>query len=197
MQLRSIRALVACLFFCAASATAQVQIAVANPNGAPLKDALVIVQSLEPSEHELFRALTDEAGKIPQHNLEPGLYRAICVFPYSRWRSDVREFLVNTGPVKLQMQLPAKVVEEAITVSVGTLTVHVLDAKGQPVAGARVLVRDVEADADSEHWGTTNAQGVVSLELTSTTAVLVVVYRDQLYTFPVQTWETERTVRLK
>jgi hypothetical protein len=191
------RCLMAWLLFCASYATAQVEITVTSSAGAPLKDALIIVQSLQPGEHELFRALTDEGGKIPARDLDPGLYRAIGTFPYSRWQTEVREFLVSKAPVKVQLQLPEKTVVDATTVSVGRLTVHVLDAKGQPVTGARVLVRDAEAHADSEHWGTTNAQGVTTLELTSTTAVLVVINRDQLYTFPVETWETERTVRLK
>jgi hypothetical protein len=64
------------------------------------------------------------------------------------------------------------------------------------VQGARVLVRDDEANPQSEHWGTTDAQGQTSLELTLNPAVFVVAYQDRVYTFPANAYDTERTLRL-
>jgi hypothetical protein len=189
--------LATCLMGSLPCVAAQVSVTAANPNGTPLKDALVIVQDLQHQDHELFRALTDEQGNIPVHTLSPGLYRAIGTYPYSHWQTDVREFLVNDTAVKVQLRLPQAESLDATTVSIGTLTVHVLDASGHPAAGARVLVRDADANPDSEHWGTTNAQGTTTLELSLTPAVLVVVYRDQLYAFPTGGLDTERTLRLK
>jgi hypothetical protein len=175
----------------------QVQITVADARGQPLKNALVIVQDLNHKEHELFRTLTDDAGAIAPHELAPGLYRAIGTYPYSHWRTSIREFLVRDTPVKVELQMEAAEGLDDLPVSIGTLTVHVQDANGQPAAGARVLVRDAEAHPSSEHWGTTNAQGTTTLDLSDTPSTLVVVYRDQLFTFPTDAWDTERTLRLQ
>jgi hypothetical protein len=191
------RTLAVCLIGCVPSVGAQVAIHVTDLGGKALQDALVIVQDLQHQDRELFRALSDAQGNIPPHALGPGLYRAIGTYPYSHWQTDVHEFLVRGDAVKVQLRLPETDSLDITAVSIGTLTVHVLDASGHPAAGARVLVRDAEANPDSEHWGTTNAQGTTTLELSLTPAVLVVVYRDQLYTFPTGGLDTERTLRLK
>ena len=197
MQSPISRILVVCLIGCAPWVAAQVTIHVTDPGGKALKDALVIVQDLQHQDHELFRALSDAQGNVPPHALSPGLYRAIGTYPYSPWQTDVREFLVRGDAVKVQLRLLEADNLDSTAVSTGTLTVHVLDADGKPAAGARVLVRDAEANPDSEHWGTTNPQGATTLELSLTPAVLVVVYRDHLYTFPTSGLDTERTLRLK
>ncbi len=176
---------------------AQVDVSVSDSSGTPLKGTLVIVQDLQRQERELFRVLTDEHGKIPTHTLDPGLYRAIGTYPYGQWRNNVREFLVRDTPVKVTLQLPQSSGMDSIDVAIGQLQVTVLDAAGKPAAGARVLVRDVDATPQSEHWGTTDAQGRTTLELTVDPAALVVVYHDQLYTFAASGLDTERTLRLK
>ena len=129
--------------------------------------------------------------------LLPGVYRAIAVLPYSHRENSVSEFLVHDAPVNLQLHMAEAQGLDDLPVSIGELTVHVVGPNGQPAVGARVLVRDAEAHPDSEHWGTTNAQGSTTLELNLTPAVLLVVYRDQLYTFPADSYETQRTLRLK
>ena len=86
---------------------------------------------------------------------------------------------------------------DSVPISIGQLTVHVVDASGRPAAGARVLIRDAEAHASSEHWGTTNAQGTSTLDLSDTPSQLIVVYRDKLYGFPANGFDTERTLRLE
>jgi hypothetical protein len=197
MQSGISRILAVCLIGCAPCVAAQVAIHVTDPGGKDLKDALVIVQDLQHQDHEVFRALSDLQGNIPPHTLSPGLYRAIGTYPYSHWQTDVHEFLVRGDAVKVQLHLPEADNLDSTTISIGTLTVHVLDADGHQAAGARVLVRDAEANPDSEHWGTTSAQGTTTLELSLTPAVLVVVYHDQLYTFPTGGLDTERTLRLK
>lgn len=176
---------------------AQVDISVSDSGGTPLKGTLVIVQDLQRQERELFRVLTDEHGKIPTRTLDPGLYRAIGTYPYGQWRNNVREFLVRDAPVKVQLQLAQSNGMDSINVAIGQLKVTVLDAAGKPADGARVLVRDVNATPQSEHWGTTDAQGHTTLELTVDPAALVVVYRDQLYSFAASGLDTERTLRLK
>jgi hypothetical protein len=197
MPFRISHILAVCLIGCVPCLAAQVAITVTDSKGVPLKSALVIVQDLQNQDRELYRALSDEHGTVASHTLTPGLYRAISTYPYSHWQTDVREFLVAADPVKVQLRLAQAEGFDTTPISIGTLTVHVLDANGRPAAGARVLVRDADANPDSEHWGTTNAQGTTTLELTLTPAVLVVVYRDQLYTFPTAGLDTERTLRLK
>ncbi len=192
------RIFIVCLICCMPCLAAQVEIVVTGANGTALKDVLVIVQDLQAKdERELFRALTDNRGNIQPHTLAPGLYRAIAVLPYSHRETSVSEFLVHDAPVNLQLHMAEAQGLDNLPVSIGELTVHVLDANGQPAVGARVLVRDVEAHPGSEHWGTTNAQGSTTLELTLTPAVLLVVHRDRLYTFPADGYETQRTLRLK
>jgi len=176
---------------------AEVQVAVTDSHGQPLRNALVIVQDLNHKDHELYRALTNDAGVATPHELPPGLYRAISTYPYSHWRSSVREFLVRDAAVKVALQMEAAEGLDDLPVSIGRLTVHVLDTNGRPAAGARVLVRDAEAHPSSEHWGTTNAEGTTTLDLSETPSTLVVVYHDQLYSFPTSAWDTERTLRLK
>ena len=59
------------------------------------------------------------------------------------------------------------------------------------------LVRDAEAHLHSEHWGTTDAQGTTTLELSDQPSTLVVVYHDRLYTFAISGVEAEQTLRLQ
>ncbi len=182
---------------CLPSLAAQVQIKTTIAGtGRPLKDTLVIVQDLDHQEREIYRVLTDGQGGIPQHDLPPGLYRAIGTYPHSRWHTDVREFVVASPPVTVDLQLSESTALDTTAIAFGKVTVRVLDAKGKLVPGARVLVRDADATPQSEHWGTTDAEGKASLELTLNPAVFVVVYQDRVYTFPANTYDTERTLRL-
>jgi hypothetical protein len=197
MLSRLSRVLVVCLISCASCLAAPIQITIANSSGAPIKNALVILQQLQAKDHEFLRALTDERGNIPTQQLNAGLYRVIATVPYGQWQTGVREFLVRDQPVNLELRLAEGDSADTIAVSIGQLTVYVLDANGHPAVGARVLVRDADATPNSEHWGTTDAKGTTTLELTDTPALLVVVYHDQLYTFPTGLVDTERTLRLK
>ena len=185
------------ILFCLPSFAAQVIVAVATTDGKPLRDALVIVQDLDHQEREAYRALTEGQGTTSPRELPPGLYRAIGTYPYSRWRSDVREFVITEQPVRIKLSLPEASTFDAVTVAIGRVGIRVVDAAGRPAAGARVLVRDANATPQSEHWGTTDAKGQTSLELTLEPAVLLVVYKNRLYSFPANTFDTERTLQLK
>jgi 5-hydroxyisourate hydrolase-like protein (transthyretin family) len=176
---------------------ASVKVHVVNADGAALKGALVIVQALQDGqERELCRELTSASGEIALPNLQPGLYRAIAADPYRSWTTEVREFLVKNQPLNLELKLAARATDDPVIAAVGRLTVHVLDSAGNPASGAHVLLRDAEARTGAEHWGITNASGTTSVEVTANSAVLVIVYRDQLYTFPANSIDTQRTVRL-
>lgn len=190
--------LISFLLSCTNCLAVPVQVTVTSSNGRAVKGALVIVQALGPPQRELFRELTNDAGQIPPHALAPGLYRAISTYPYGHWRTGVQEFLVNNQPVKVDVAMsPTQSLDDDIPVSIGQLTVHVVTSTGQPAMGARVMVRDAEAHSNSEHWGTTSAQGITTLELSDQPSTLIVVYHDQLYKFATSGLETEQTLRLK
>lgn len=176
---------------------APVSIHVVGANGASLQGALVIVQNLRSNtEQELSRELTNSVGDVSLSNVEPGLYRAIATDPYRSWQTEVEEFLVKDEPVVLTLELARRTTDDPVVASVGRLTVHVLDAAGNPVSGARVLLRDAEAHPHAEHWGSTDARGTVSLDVTENSSVLVILYDGKLYKFPANSYDTERTVRL-
>ena len=176
---------------------APVTIHVTGTNGAPLQGALVIVQSLHSNtEQELSRELTNDGGDISLSEVSPGLYRAIATDPYRSWRTEVEEFLVEDEPVAVTLRLQRQGTDDPVVASVGRLTVHVLDANGNPTAGARVLLRDAGAHPHAEHWGMTDAGGMVTLDVTENSSVLIVIYQGELYRFPANSYDTERTVRL-
>lgn len=197
MRVRLLLAVLALLLARTTGQAAEVSIAIKSEQGTPLKNALVIVQDLNKGEHELFRVLTNDAGESAPHTLAPGLYRAIATYPYSNWQTSVREFLVHAERLTIDLRMSQALALDDLPVSIGQLTVHVLDVAGRPAAGARVLIRDADAHRYSERWGTTDAQGTTTLELTDTPSTLIVVYRDQIYAFPANAVETERTLRLK
>jgi len=185
------------LFFCSPLFATQVRVHVTDAGGAPLQDALVIFQDLRPQVHELTRRLTNSDGTVPVQDLQPGLYRAIATYPYSHWKSAAREFLVGDTSQTVELRLARQGTDDPVIVVVGKLMVHVLDEDGKPAVGATVLIRDAVADPLSERRGTTDAAGTVTLDLTDHADVLVVLYRDRLWTFPANGFDTERTVRLK
>ncbi len=170
---------------------------VTGANGGPLKAALVIIQDLRSTtERELSRELTDNAGDVAVNLAEPGLYRAIATDPYRSWKTEVEEFLVKQKPVTVTLELARQTTDDPVVAAVGRLEVRVLDAAGDPAAGARVLLRDGTAHPHAEHWGTTDAQGTVSLDVNAGSSVLVILYDGQLYKFPANSYDTERTIRL-
>jgi 5-hydroxyisourate hydrolase-like protein (transthyretin family) len=175
-----------------------VDVRVVGSDGKPLGGALIIVQHLQnTAEHEVSRELTNAQGRAELRDLQPGLYRAIATDPYRSWQTEVREFLVKDQPVTMGLELTHEATDDPDVAVVGRLTVHVLDASGEPAQNAKVLLRDAQAHPDSEYWGTTNASGTVSLDVTANASVLVVVYDGRLYRFPANSLDTERTVRLR
>ncbi len=174
-----------------------VRVHVTGPSGSPLKGALVIIQDLHgDTEREFSRELTDAAGDISLDNVEPGLYRAIATDPYRSWKTEVEEFLVKDQPATVNLALARQITDDPVVAAVGKLTVHVLTSTGTPAAGARVLLRDAEAHPHEEHWGTTDAKGDVSLDVTQNSSVLVIDYGGRLHKFPANSYDTERTVHL-
>ncbi len=191
-------ALVCLGIFSTAVFAVPVTVNVTGTNGTALDKALVIIQRLnEGSEPELSRELTNSDGAVTLNDAAPGLYRAIATDPYRSWKTEVEEFLVKDKPVTVTLRLERQATDDPVIASVGRLTVHVLDAAGKPAVGAHVLLRDAYAHPHAEHWGTTDAQGSVTLDVTANSSVLVIVYNGQLYKFRANSYDTERTIHLR
>jgi hypothetical protein len=187
-----------CWAMCSARVfAAPVTIHVTGANGASLQGALIIIQNLPSNaEQELSRKLTDQDVEVVLSNVGPGLYRAIATDPYRSWKTEVEEFLVKDQPVTVSLRLERQASDDPEVATVGMLTVHVLDSAGNPVPNARVLLRDAAAHPHAEHWGTTDATGTVSLDVTANSSVLVIAYNGELYKFPANSYDTERTIHL-
>ena len=79
---------------------------VSDGSGGDLKDALVIVQDLRVRDaDEVFRALTDEHGRIPPRQLPNGLYRIIATSPYGIWATQIEEFLIGPASTEISVSL--------------------------------------------------------------------------------------------
>ena len=162
----------------------RVDLVVVDTSGAPLKDELVIVQDLHDRQHEVLRALTDQDGKIPALNLEPGLYRAIATAPYGVWETEIREFLVTAKPLQVKLRAsPMSTHGFGDIVPVrknGRKKLKVLQDDGNPAAGADLYVRDREATLYMERRYKTNSRGEAEIELVSEPTVVTIVSRDSL-----------------
>ena len=162
-----------------------VSVTIQDQNGAPLKNALVIVQDLSEGEKEVIRALTDNGGSVKSVQLHPGLFRVIATFPYAPWQTAVREFTVTDKAAQITLQVQAKPSQGAgdtVVVNASSRLVHVVDAHDRPVAGAKILARDEAATPYLERWYVTDAQGEAKIQLLTDPLVLVVVTGDLVVT---------------
>jgi hypothetical protein len=141
-----------------------VNLRVTDQTGAAFPDVLVIVKSLA-GKGEIFRALTDQAGRAPERDLTAGLYRAIATCPYGICETRVTEFLVGDAPLELELKVDVSPTRGnvAIVGPSNQLKLDVLDAQGKPAIAA-VLVRD--SNAEFEQWYKTNSEGEVDCRAT-------------------------------
>lgn len=150
---------------------------VLDVSGAPLKDALVVIKTLDGKE-ELCRSLSDAEGYVCQMEVIRSPCRAIATTPYGLWKTGVLESLGREGPARLQFMLrPRATHGYGDIVSVGNQEADVLVRRqsGEPVAGANVLVRDGYATLYLERWYRTDSAGKVRIELVGQPTVVVVV----------------------
>jgi hypothetical protein len=149
--------------------------------GAPFSNVLVIVKSLE-GNGEIFRALTDSTGSVPDRQVKPGLYRVIATCPYGICETSVQEFLVKNDPIHLKLSLdvsPTHGVGDVAEVGPSKrLSVVITDSQGKPAQNASLLVRDQEAQ--HERWYKANATGLVTVELPEGSVTFVIWYADSL-----------------
>ena len=155
------------------------RLTVVDATGAGFPDVLVIVKSLD-GKGELFRVLTDGAGKIPERDLAQGLYRAIATCPYGICETEVREFFVREKPVELELKVAVSPTKGNIAVIGPSLRmrVQVLNAAGMPVESAALLVRD-ECAVD-ERWYNTDTNGEVEVTWPDGAVIFAAVFKDFL-----------------
>lgn len=175
----NMRLLLAALVFAGSAWAAGVDFSVVAGDGLPLKDVLVIVQTLERSDRELCRSLTDAQGLACRAELTPGLYRAIATTPYGLWNTRVREFWVAHANATVTLQMTPMGTHgygDIVTLGLPSAGIQVLQSNGEPAPKALVIVRDREATLHLERFYMTDAAGKTSIELTGDPTVLVVVF---------------------
>jgi hypothetical protein len=167
------RILVVCMGLAPALAWAgSVHFLVKDPSGAPFQNALVILKSLE-SNQEVFRALADRGGNVPEVDLHPGLYRVITSFPYGLWKTDIREFFVTQAPLNLTLTLGIMATQDNFAVVGAPIPVQVMDEKSNPIPDALVIARDQAAIYEKRYR--TDQHGEARVELISNPTVVIVV----------------------
>jgi hypothetical protein len=151
------------LLVCSQASAAPLHLRVLDQAGAALPDVLVIVKSLA-GKGELFRALTNQTGGVPERDLPAGLYRAIATCPYGICETRICEFLVGDTPVELELKVDLSPSRGNVTI-VGPSNrtrIQILDQQGRPAPAAEVLVRD--SNAEYEQWYKTNGEGETDVE---------------------------------
>lgn len=181
------------LLVCSQAGAAPVRLRVLDQTGAAFPEVLVIVKSLA-GKGEIFRALTDQTGSVPERDLAAGLYRAIATCPYGICETKVTEFLVGDTPVELELKVDVSPTRGnvAIVGPSNRLKLEVVDAQGKPVASAQVIVRD--SKAEYEHWYRTDNKGETDVEPRGTMTTFVVLYNRTLTT---ETMSSEAIRRLQ
>jgi hypothetical protein len=167
------------LLVCSEASAAPLRLRVMDQTGAAFADVLVIVKSLA-GKGEIFRALTDQTGGVPERDLPAGLYRAIATCPYGICETKITEFLVGDTAVQLELKVDVSPTRGNIA-RVGPsnrMKVEVLDTQGKPVPSAQVLVRD--PNAEYEQWYKTNGEGEADVEPLGTTITFAVLYKGVL-----------------
>jgi len=166
----------------AIASAASVDVTVVDSSGAPLKDALVILQALD-QHGEVCRSLSDNQGRACLMNLNAGLYRVIGTMPYGAWTTTVREFIVNEPAASLKVSMspqPTHGAGDVVLVGAPIIDVRVLGPNGEPVANADVLVRDREASLHLERRYRTDASGRARVDLVSSPTVIIAVFGGSL-----------------
>lgn len=180
---------------CLASPT---KIRVLDASGAPLKDVLVIIKSLDSSYLDASRQLTDDQGRINVVELKPGVHRVIATTPYGLWETKIKEFLVADQPIDLTLMVqptPTHGFGDIVTVGSSRAQLQVLTSDGIPASGARILVRDKQATLYRERWYKLDNNGKADIELVASPTVLVIIHNGKVCTTQVADTENYAVVR--
>jgi len=188
------------LFFlvnAAIASAAAVDVSVVDSSGAPLKDALVILQVLDPQQREVCRSLSDSQGQACRMSLDAGLCRVIATTPYGLWTTTIREFMVREPATDLAVSMspqPAHGAGDVVLVGADTVDVRVMGPNGEPAANAEILVRDREATLHLERRYRTDPSGRARVELVSKPTVVIAVFGGSVQS---QEVNDERAVTLR
>lgn len=178
-----IRRMLITLLLCGTCFAAPATVRVVDGSGAPVRDVLVIIQSLDNRQRDVSRKLTDEQGSVGTLELKAGLYRAIATTPYGVWHTAIKEFLVSGDRVEVRLtveQEPTHGAGDVVTVGASTADLQVLKPDGTPASGADMLVRDKDATLYLERWYKMDEAGRSRIELVGTPTIVVVVYHGKL-----------------
>ena len=180
----TLRAVIALLLWVSSSSAAVVvSVSVADGSRAPIKDVLVILQPLDPSNGEISRSLTDSQGHITPVKVAAGLYRAIASTPYGLWETKITEFLANgpkTDVILFVTPQPTHGYGDIVSIGNPLRRVHVLRSTGEPAANAAVYVRDRNATLHLERRYKTDLSGNAQIELVSNPTVVIAVSEGSL-----------------
>lgn len=156
-----------------------------DESGAAIANVLVLVCPLDSQYQCSQRFLTDPKGRTPVFELSPGLYQFIATYPHGYWRDSVSENYVDVSTKQIVVQVRAEPVIDALQSGESKRQVRVrLVAAAPPhvpLAGSRVLVRDI--GAINEHWLHTDARGTVAIDLVDGPTILVVPIQGQVHTY--------------
>jgi hypothetical protein len=186
------------LLMCGMCFAAPVTVTVVDGSGAPAKDVLVIIQSLDTHQRDVTRKLTNEQGGIGTLELKAGLYRAIATTPYGLWRTAIREFIVSDAKVGLSITVepePTHGRGDVVTVGTATADLQVLKPDGTPASGAEVLVRDRSATLYLERWYRVDKDGRSRIELVGAPTIVVVLYEGKLISTQLTATDTHAIIK--
>ena len=171
---------------------------VVDGSGAPAKDVLVIVKSFGQGYEDVSRHLTDEQGRVPTMDLQPGVYQAIATSPYGIWETSVKEFLVEDKSFELTLTVtpqPTHGFGDVVPLVNATVEVQIVASDGIPASDAEVFVRDKDATLYTERWYKMDKNGKGKVELVADQTVLVVIYAHRLFTTQLDSTKKSAVIR--
>jgi hypothetical protein len=190
--IRLIQASCFAVVFAASSANAaQVRVHVVDESGANIANVLVVVRLWDAEKsREILRELTGTDGFVSSRDLEPGLYEAKGIFPYSGFASRTRYFLVTTQPKTIEMTLKVKPLVTQVRCDVVDLAVRVIGSDGRPISNAWVIGRETDdfgKDPDDLRVASrkTDMEGRATIEVTTDGAEVTVLYGDKFSIQPI------------
>lgn len=181
----AMRKLLVLLLFGQLAAAVPVTFRVFYASGVPAKDVLVIIQDLENHPREVFRVLSDEYGNAGRRELGSGLYRMIATAPYGIWQTTIKEFILGSPPLEMALGvefMPTHGYGDIVVTGTTWTELQLLQADGQPLSNAQLLVRDRTATLYTERWYKTDVQGRVKVEMMSDPMILIILHHDSIMT---------------
>jgi hypothetical protein len=171
---------------CSFALAGETTFSVTDPSGAELKDALVIVQDMRVRDaDEVFRALTDEHGRVPSRQLPDGLYRIIVTTPYGLCKTHIHEFLIGPESTEIQVSLnflPTHGYGDIVPIHQRRVTVKVSERDGTPAREVEIHVRDEDATFYTRQWRKTDEHGEATIIEVGSDMVLVIVANGRVIT---------------